>query len=124
MIGEKQKERQMIAMTTETRANRVPIRLETYYSYDRVEGVGVVANISYSGALIEQTPKQPKVGTPIILYIRLHPPTAFEAQSPFELVGRVARHSPSGFAVQYAESFGLALRQMVDDAAAIAAVQH
>jgi len=114
----------MISMTTETRANRVPIDLETYYSYDRVEGAGVVANISYSGALIEQTPKQPKVGTPIILYIRLYPPAAFEAQSPFELVGRVARHSPSGFAVQYGDGVDLALRRMVDDAGAIAAARH
>jgi hypothetical protein len=111
-------------MATRARADRVPIRLETYYSYDRVEGAGVVANISYSGALIEQTPKQPQVDTPITLYIRLHPPTAFEAQSPFELVGRVARHSPSGFAVRYAESFDLTLRRMVDDAAAVVAAGH
>jgi hypothetical protein len=114
----------MTEMTITPRANRVPIRLETYYSYERVEGAGVVANISYSGALIEKTPKQPKVGTPIILYIRLHPPTAFEAQSPFELVGRVVRHSPAGFAVQYAEGVDLSLRRMVDDAAAITAVRH
>jgi len=38
----------MAAMATGARANRVPIRLETYYSYDRVEGAGVVANISYA----------------------------------------------------------------------------
>ena len=110
----------MTAMTNQARAKRVPIRLETYYSYERVEGAGVVANISYSGALIERTRKQPDVGTPIILYIRLYPPTAFKAQSPFELVGRVARHSPSGFAVQYGDGVDLAVRRMVDDAAAIA----
>jgi len=114
----------MTAMTTRARADRVPIRLETYYSYERVEGAGVVANLSYSGALIEQTPKQPKVGTSIILYIRLYPPAAFEAQSPFELVGRVARHSPSGFAVQYGEGLDLGVRQMVDNAAAVAAARH
>ncbi len=114
----------MAAMATGTRANRVPIHLDTYYSYGRVEGAGVVANISYSGALIEQTPKQPQVGTPVILYICLHPPTAFEAQSPFELVGRVARHSPSGFAVQYGDGVDHAVRRMVDDAAAVAAARH
>jgi hypothetical protein len=114
----------MAAMTTGARASRISIRLETYYSYSRVEGAGVVANISYSGALIEKTPKQPEVGTPIILYICLHPPTAFEAQSPFELVGRVSRHSRSGFAVQYAEGIDLTVRRMVDDAAAITAAQH
>jgi len=109
----------MTAMATRARADRVPIHLNTYYSYDRVEGAGVVANISYSGALIEQTPKRPEIGTPITLYIRLHPPTAFQAKSPFELTGRVARQSPSGFAVQYNEGFDLELRRMVDDAAAI-----
>ena len=114
----------MAAMATGVRANRVPIRLETYYTCDRLEGAGVVANISYSGALIERTPKQPQIGTPITLYIRLYPPAAFEAQSPFELVGRVARHSPAGFAVHYAEDFDLALRQMVDDAAAVVAASH
>ena len=114
----------MTAKTTVARAERVWTRLEAYYSYDRVEGAGVVANISYSGALIEQTPKQPEVNTPIILYICLYPPTAFTAQSPFELVGRVVRHSPSGFAVEYAEDLDPALRRMVDDAAAFAGVRH
>jgi hypothetical protein len=111
----------MTAMTTGKRANRVPIRLETYYAYDRVEGAGVVANISYSGALIEGTPKQPELGMPIILHVCLWPPGAFEAASPFELAGRVARHSPSGFAVQYEGGVDMAVRGMVDDAAAIVA---
>ena len=114
----------MTLRSTGPRACRVPIRLDAYYSYHRVEGVGVVANNSYSGALIEQTPKQPEIGTPVILYICLNPPTAFEAQSPFELVGRVVRHSPSGFAVQYAEGVDGALRRMVDDAAAVVAARH
>ncbi len=111
----------MTAATSGVRASRVPIRLDTFYSYDRVEGAGVLENISYSGALIEASPKRPEIGTPIILYICLHPPAAFAAHSPFELVGRVVRHSPSGFAVQYAEGVDLALRRMVDDAAALLA---
>ena len=114
----------MTAMATGARANRVPIRLETYYAYDRVEGAGVIANISYSGVLIERTATRPEIGTPITLYIRLYPPSGFQAQSPFERMGRVARHSPSGFAVQYAGGFDLVLRRMVDDAAAIAAARH
>lgn len=114
----------MSATTSEVRARRVPIRLDTYFSYDRVEGAGVIANISYSGALIEPSPKRPEIGTPIILYVRLHPPAAFAAHSPFELVGRVVRHSLSGFAVRYAEGADLALRQMVDDAAALVAARH
>jgi PilZ domain len=114
----------MTAKTSRLRANRVRIQLETYYSYDRVEGVGVLANISYSGALVEETRKQPAVGTPIVLYLCLDPPSAFEAHSPFELVGRVVRHSPSGFAVQYPEGVDPALRQMVDHAAAVVAKRH
>jgi PilZ domain len=114
----------MTAMTTGARANRVPIRLETYYAYDRVEGAGVVANVSYSGALIEDTPKQPEIGTPIVLHVCLQPPGAFKAASPFELVGRVARHSPSGFAVEYTSGVDMAVRGMVDDAAAIVARRH
>jgi hypothetical protein len=39
-------------------------------------------------------------------------------------VGRVVRHSPSGFAVQYAEDLDPALRRMVDDVAAIAGAGH
>ncbi len=104
-----------------SRAERVPIRLDTYYAYGRVEGAGVLANISYSGALIEGTPRQPDVGTPIVLHICLHPPSAFAASSPFELVGRVARHSLTGFAIQCAERVDPALRRMVDDAAALVA---
>ena len=106
-----------------TRAERIPIRLDTYYAYGWVEGAGVVANISYSGALIEGTPAQPDIGTPIVLHVCLHPPNAFHVPSPFELVGHVARHSPSGFAVKYDTGSNGKLRHMVDDAAAIVARQ-
>lgn len=114
----------MTVMATGARANRIPIRLKTYYAYDRVDGAGVIANLSYSGALIERTATRPEIGTPITLYINLYPPSAFQAQSPFEQMGRVVRHSPSGFAIQYAGDFDLVLRRMVDDAAAVAAARH
>ena len=54
-----------IAMTETTNKrphNRIPIRLEAFYSAGRVEGDGVLANISYSGALIEDTTIQPDGG--------------------------------------------------------------
>jgi hypothetical protein len=114
----------MTATTGSTRARRVPIRLDTYYAYGWVEGAGVVANISYSGALVEGTPRQPDVGTPIVLHICLHPPSAFEVPSPFEIVGHVVRHSPSGFAVQYQSGFDPQLRRVVDNAAAIVGARH
>ena len=104
-----------------TRAKRIPIRLDTYYAYGWVEGAGVVANISYSGALIEGTPAQPDIGTPIVLHVCLHPPSAFHVPNPFELVGHVARHSPCGFAVKYDSASNQAICRMVDDAAAVVA---
>ena len=113
----------MTEKTGSTRANRVPIRLDTYYAYGWVEGAGVVANISYSGALIEGTPAQPDIGTPIVLHVCLHPPSAFQVSSPFELVGHVARHSPSGFAVKYDDGVNQKVRHVVDNAAAIVATQ-
>ncbi len=54
----------MTETTNRRHENRVPISLKAYYSFDRVEGVGVLTNISYSGALIEDTSMQPEVGTP------------------------------------------------------------
>ena len=114
----------MTDTTGGARATRVPIHLDTYYAYGWVEGAGVVANISYSGALIEGTPMQPDVGTPIVLHICLYPPSAFEMPSPFELVGRVVRHSPSGFAVEYGSGVDSNVRRMVDNAAAIMAARH
>jgi hypothetical protein len=113
----------MSEKTALTRANRVPIRFETYYAYGWVEGAGVVTNISYSGALIEGTPMQPDVGTPVVLHVCLHPPSAFDVASPFELVGHVARHSPSGFAVKYGGGVDQAVRRVVDNAAAIVAAR-
>lgn len=107
-----------------TRAKRVPIRLDTYYAYGWVEGAGVVANISYSGALVEGTPRQPDIGTPIVLHVCLHPPSAFEVPSPFEIVGHVVRHSPSGFAVQYQSDADSKVRRMVDNAASFVAARR
>jgi hypothetical protein len=113
----------MTEKTGGTRANRVPIRLDTYYAYGWVEGAGVVANISYSGALIEGTPAQPEIGTPIVLHVCLHPPSAFQVSSPFELVGHVVRHCASGFAIKYDESANQLVHRMVDNAAAVVAAQ-
>ncbi len=66
--------------TTERRHGyRISIRLEAYCSDDLIEVVGVIANISYSGALLEDTSMQPEVGTPCVLY--LYPQTAGRLQS-------------------------------------------
>ena len=112
----------MTATTNRRYYNRIPIRLEAFYSAGRVGGVGEVANISYSGALIEDTVMRPEIGTPIKLYLYLKPPSAFTAAAPFELAGHVVRHSTNGFAIEHEDNRDPDLRGMVDDAAAVVAV--
>ncbi len=112
----------MTASTNKRRNDRISIRLKTHGSFGRVELVGVLTNISYSGALIEDTTMWPKIGTPIILYLHLNPPSAFTATSPFKLAGHVVRHSSTGFAIEYDDNLDPDVRRMVDDAVAVVAV--
>jgi hypothetical protein len=116
-----------IAMTNTTndrRADRISIRLEAFYSFGRVEDDGMLSDISYSGALIEGTTMQPEIGTRIVLYVHLSPPSAFGATPPFELTGHVVRHHSTGFAIEYEDNHDPDLRRMVDDAAAIVATRR
>ncbi len=87
-------------------------------------GAGILANISYSGALIEDITMQPEIGTRVVLYVYLKPTSAFEATTPFKLTGHVVRHTPDGFAIEYKDNLDPDVRRMVDDAAAIVAVPH
>ncbi len=104
------------------RDGRFAIRLEAHYLFGRVVEVGVLANISYSGALIEDTTMRPEIGTRVVLYVYLKPPNAFEAVTPFKLVGHVTRHTSDGFAIEYKDNLDPDVRRMVDDAAALVAV--
>ena len=106
------------------RENRVRISLKFYYSFDRVEGVGLLVNISYSGALIEDTAVRPEIGTQIIIYLYLTSPHGFEEVTPFELAGVVVRHSSEGFAIQFGDNHDPEVRQMVDDIVASVATRH
>ena len=106
------------------RGDRIFIRLEAFYSFGRVEDEGMLADISYSGALIEGTTMQPEIGTRIVLYVHLNPPSAFGATPPFELTGHVVRHHSTGFAIEYEDNHDPDLRRMVDDAAAIVATRR
>ncbi len=112
----------MTATTRRGRDDRISIRLEAFYSFGRVEDNGMLADISYSGALIEGTTMQPEIGTRVVLNVYLKPPSAFEAATPFQLTGHVVRHSSTGFAIEYEDNLDPDLRGMVDDAAAIVAV--
>jgi hypothetical protein len=114
----------MTATANKCRADRISIRLEAFYSFGRVEDDGVLADISYSGALIEGTKMQPEVDTCVSIYVYLKPPSAFEATTPFKLTGVVSRHSSDGFAIKFEDNHDPDLRRMVDDAAAIVATQR
>ena len=111
----------MTATMKKGRDDRISIRLEAFYSFGRLEDNGMLADISYSGALIEGTTMQPEIGTRIVLYVHLNPPSAFEATPPFELTGHVVRHHSTGFAIEYRDNLDPDVRKMVDDAAAIVA---
>ena len=109
----------MTTTKNELRADRFPIPLKVCWSFERVEGFASLANISYTGALLENTGMRLEIGTRIKLYVYLEPPRAFKAAKPSELIGVVSRHSSDGFAVTFEDSHDLDMRRLVDDAAAI-----
>ena len=92
------------------RASRVRTRFETAYSAGREEGTGILANISYSGALLTDTSLQPRIGSQVRVYVLL--------SEPFDVVGKVVRHVEGGFAVEYA-AVSQELGRLIDNAAAI-----
>jgi len=95
---------------------RFPIALNAHYSTGPEEGIGVLANISYSGALIEGSSVQPSVGSRVRIYVFVESSDPIAPASPYELVGRVVRHSTSGFAIEY-EDPDPEVRELVDGVA-------
>ncbi len=112
----------MAETTDEQRDYRIAIRLVAHYDFGRVEGAGVLANISYSGAMIEDTSMRPEIGARVVLYVYLKPPSAFGAATTFKLAGHVVRHSDTGVAIEYNDNLDSDVRQMVDEAAAVVSV--
>ncbi len=111
-----------MAETTNKRPdNRIRIGLVALYDIGRMGASGRLANISYSGALIEDITMQPEIGTRVVLYVYLKPTSAFEAASPFKLAGHVVRRSSIGFAIEYKDNLDPDVRRIVDEAAAIVA---
>jgi hypothetical protein len=79
------------------RSPRVRTWFETHFSSQRQEGEGVLADVSYTGARLEDTGIRPSIGAALaILYVCLP-----EDTKPFQLEGRVARHTDAGFAIEY-----------------------
>ena len=93
---------------------RFRTRFDSLYSLGAREGAGVLGEISYSSARLDEASVQPPLGTEIRLYIFVQP------VMPFELMGSVVRHTEDGFAIQY-ELSDPGLRNLVDDVAAIVA---
>ena len=101
--------------------NRTPTSLKTYYSFDLVDGVGMLADVSYSGALIEGISTRPEIGTLIILCVYLNSPLGSGKVLTFELSGVVVRLSSTGFAIEYEDNHEPDVRRMLNVAAAIMA---
>lgn len=97
------------------RETRVQTRFESLYSAGRSEGTGVLADISYTGALIVSASSSPDVGKQLRIYVFIQP------VAPFELVGTVVRHTEDGFAIKYSGQTK-ELKRFVDDIAAMVGV--
>jgi len=96
------------------RSLRFKTHFDVLYSSGAEEGTGVLSEISYAGAKLENSSLQPEVGTRVKLYVFVRP------VMPFELEGHVARLTDSGFAIQY-ELFDPEIRRLVDDLCALVA---
>jgi hypothetical protein len=107
----------MSAILEKRRGARFHTALNAHYSSGPEDGIGVLSNISYSGALIEGSSVQPTMGSRVRIYVFTEPVDPIAPASPYELVGRVVRHSPSGFAIEY-EDADPEVHQLVDKAAA------
>ena len=94
------------------RSPRFRTRFDALYGAGRQEGAGVLADISYAGARIDDCSHPPAVGTKVAIYVFVQP------VAPFRLEGWVARHTETGFAVTY-ELFDDEIRRLVDDVSAL-----
>jgi hypothetical protein len=90
------------------RSHRIRTWFETHFSSQRREGEGVLTDISYTGARLEDTSIQPHVGAHTVLYVSLP-----DDSKPFQVEGKVARHTDTGFAIDY-EDQDASIREGVD----------
>ena len=102
-----------MARSADKRRNyRIRARFEISYSTERQEGPAILANISYSGALLTQASLQPRLESQVRIYVLLN------EDFPFVVVGKVVRHVEGGFAIEYAD-LSPEVRRLVDYAAAL-----
>ncbi len=105
-----------IVVVDKRRSPRCITRFDSLVSAEREEGAGVLTEISYSGARLEETSMRPPIDSKVTLYIFVQP------IAPFELTGTVLRHIDNGFVMTY-ELFDPAVQQLVDDVTALVAEQ-
>jgi hypothetical protein len=86
----------MSEQSTIRHSPRIRSWFETHFSSQRQEGEGVLADVSYTGARVEDTGIKPSVGALAILYVCLP-----EDTKPIQLEGKVARHTQAGFAIEF-----------------------
>jgi hypothetical protein len=103
-------------MSSESRHGvRLKTFFETLYCSDRQEGEAVLADVSYSGALLESATR-PAVGSRVKLCVSLS-----DGAKPMELGGKVVRHTALGFAICY-DNPNMDVVRRLDDEAAIASL--
>ncbi len=84
---------------------------EAVYSSEHIGGSGILVDISLSGARLEDTEVQPKIGSAVRADVYAYA----SANDPVRLVGEVVRHTPRGFALQFT-SVDEAVRRLVFEA--------
>ncbi len=91
---------------------RFRTRFDALYSLGCEEGSGVLADLSYSGARLDNTSLKPEPGTKVHLYVFVQP------IQPFELAGHVVRPTENGFAIEV-DVLDAEVQRLVDDVRAI-----
>jgi len=91
---------------------RFKTRFDALYSLGSEEGSGVLTELSYSSARLDDASPKPEPGTKVRLYIFVQP------IQPFELAGHVVRHTDNGFAIEV-DSSNAEIEHLVDDVRAI-----
>jgi len=87
-------------------SSRTPARLDALVSCGGEEGAGALADISHSGAQIDESSLRPPVDAPVRLYV------FGPGSRPFEIEGVVSRHTETGFALRYELHDALQRRQV------------
>ncbi len=101
------------------RAPRIKTGLEVYFSSGREEGPAVLADVSSGGALLEETPSRPRVGTSASMTVFLP-----NGSKRLQVVGHVIRHTEAGFAIEFERPNPHVYDLLVEDTASVTSVEE